>query len=339
MPSSVGVAHVARQAAGDRAQDPVRAGLARGGADRPGVADRGRCRRARCSRRGSARCGGSPGTGWPRGQRQRAGSSPARSWPSMRIRPLVGWYRPHSSLTRVDLPAPFSPTRARTDPAGMSMRDAGQHRPVRAGVGERDVLQRDPAGQPARKRLRGSAASGQSGAAPGARDRSPARRRPPAASPIRSVVRAGDLQQRQHPEGAGDLHAHLYREGDHEYQVADGGVPVQRAVQFRRDGAAVAEGEEPLAGRPVHGGLELGAPHRRGHLVPGAPLAPEDLVLGAEQPQFPDRTRCWSRARAGAWRAGAARLSVPGRLPPWTAPSARAAPAPRRTAAGPRTAG
>jgi hypothetical protein len=58
-------------------------------------------------------------------------------------------------------------------------------------------------------------------------------------------------------------------------------VAAQRAVQFRRDGAAVAEGEEPLAERPVHCGFELGAPHGGGHLVPGASLAPEDLVLGA----------------------------------------------------------
>jgi hypothetical protein len=64
---------------------------------------------------------------------------------------------------------------------------------------------------------------------------------------------------------------------------------VQRPVQLHRDRAAVAEDEESLAERPVRCCLELGAPHRGGYLLPGAALAPEDLVLGAEQPQLADR--------------------------------------------------
>ena len=61
--------------------------------------------------------------------RQRSGLMPARSRPSTVIRPVVGRYMPVSSLIRVDLPAPFSPTTATVVPA-LSVRQIS----VRAGA-------------------------------------------------------------------------------------------------------------------------------------------------------------------------------------------------------------
>ena len=49
--------------------------------------------------------------------RQRPGLMPARSCPSTVIRPALGRYMPVSSLIKVDLPAPFSPTTATVEPA------------------------------------------------------------------------------------------------------------------------------------------------------------------------------------------------------------------------------
>ena len=216
-----------------------------------------------------------------------SGSMSARSAPSTRIRPLVGWYSPHSSLTSVDFPAPFSPTSASVWPAGMSRQTPDSTGSRRTRVAEADVLKRDPPVQAARQA--GARAAGLCAARRARGDR------PQRLDALDGPARG--LQQRQQPECAGDLHAHLHRERDHEHQVADRGVPVQRAGQLEHDGAAVAEREEALAERAVAGGLELAAPHRRGHLVPGAPLPGEQLVLAAEQAQLPAPTRCWSPVR------------------------------------------
>ena len=44
------------------------------------------------------------------------GSRISTRFPSMRISPCSGWYRPKSTLMRVDFPAPFSPSRAWISP-------------------------------------------------------------------------------------------------------------------------------------------------------------------------------------------------------------------------------
>ena len=49
-----------------------------------------------------------------------AGSRGRCGRPSKRIRPESGWCTPHSSLIRVDLPAPFSPARPNTSPCWIS---------------------------------------------------------------------------------------------------------------------------------------------------------------------------------------------------------------------------
>lgn len=50
-----------------------------------------------------------------------AGPCSVTSWPSIAIAPASGWYTPARIFTRVDLPAPFSPTRACTSPGYSSM--------------------------------------------------------------------------------------------------------------------------------------------------------------------------------------------------------------------------
>src|SRR5690349_6581068 len=64
--------------------------------------------------------------------------------PSWEISPASGWYMPVSTLIRVDLPAPFSPTRACTSPARAvkstsdSARTPGKvlHSPVTVSISE-----------------------------------------------------------------------------------------------------------------------------------------------------------------------------------------------------------
>jgi hypothetical protein len=62
-------------------------------------------------------------------RRSPSGSAAAVSTPSHSTRPPWGRYSRHSSLARVVLPEPFSPTRATISPAPISM-----DTPVRAGL-------------------------------------------------------------------------------------------------------------------------------------------------------------------------------------------------------------
>ena len=132
-----------RARAGCRARRPARSTTS----SAPGPARRRSRTAGSSSRRGTSP---SP-TDW------RAGSSKRKkSWkaPASRVAPLVGRHagqvgavdqdaRPrsarrawHSSLTSVDLPAPFSPTMATTDAGGQGQVDVLEHQPVGARVGE-----------------------------------------------------------------------------------------------------------------------------------------------------------------------------------------------------------
>ena len=62
-------------------------------------------------------------------RRSSSGSTVAVSTPSQSTRPWSGRYSRHSSLARVVLPEPFSPTRATISPAPIS-----SDTPVTAGV-------------------------------------------------------------------------------------------------------------------------------------------------------------------------------------------------------------
>jgi hypothetical protein len=46
------------------------------------------------------------------------GEAPVTSWPAIRTSPAVGRTSPAHTLTVVDLPAPFAPSRATTAPGG-----------------------------------------------------------------------------------------------------------------------------------------------------------------------------------------------------------------------------
>ncbi len=54
------------------------------------------------------------------------GLSKVTSWPSMRMVPVSGLWTPEMTLMSVDLPAPFSPTRAWISPAATAKDDVLQ---------------------------------------------------------------------------------------------------------------------------------------------------------------------------------------------------------------------
>ena len=77
-------------------------------------------------------------------ERHDARSNSRRSTPSTSIAPDCGSYSRHSSLASVVLPAPFWPTIASDEPAGIVEIEAFEHRRA-AGIGERHVAEADVA--------------------------------------------------------------------------------------------------------------------------------------------------------------------------------------------------
>ena len=122
---------------------------------------------ARRCRAAAARSGRSPGT--PRSDRERHDvehRGRAASMPSTSIAPRCGSYNRHSSLASVVLPAPFCPTIASDEPAGIVRSKPIEDRRA-TGIGEGDVAEADLAPRQARSRLRVPEVSAPAGAIAG----------------------------------------------------------------------------------------------------------------------------------------------------------------------------
>ena len=131
-------------------------------------------------------------------ERHDASSSARTSTPSISIAPARGSYRRHRSLASVVLPAPFWPTMASDDPAGIDRskwsRTSGTTRVSEAEIAEADL---------SRRRSRGLAIARRQGAGRPHRRLETQHRRDRRRGPVERPAEAAERDHR-HPDGALD---------------------------------------------------------------------------------------------------------------------------------------
>ena len=216
--------------------------------------------------------------------------------PSTRMRPAVGSYSLHSSLTSVVLPAPFSPTSATTVPAGSVEVDGVEHEAVGAGIGERDALEADALAQPRGRGLVG---------------RGHERRRvvlEPGQAP--RAVEPDAAQEADLAHGRADVGREPRARGEHEQHVA------RRRAQARRhedDRADVGAAEDRPGQRVPDGARPAGGRHGPVPALPGLAPLPDEALADAGDAHLLARRARWWRSRTGAGPGGRRRRRAPRR--------------------------